>query len=155
MRTSVIRYNKSEITYGLILHQSIQVIYTFCALLFFFTQSLSTNKFVGNRVLVPPLKGDVSRSSTVLPYLESYHYESRQNNVYFTEHELNEAEELAKQQQMQDTSSSSHQFSKKNSISNDEAYSTRESSDINKKRRTKKKFISCVSVKKLTHCRQS
>lgn len=110
----------------------------------------------GNRVLVPPLKGDVSRSSTVLPYLESYHYESRQNNVYFTEHDLNEAEELAKQQQqMQDSSSSSHQFSKKNSISNDEAYSTRESSDINKKRRTKKKFISCVSVKKLTHCRQS
>ena len=111
--------------------------------------------FVGNRVIVPPLKGDVSRSSTVLPYLESYHYESRQNNVYFTEHDLNEAEELARQQQMQDSSSSSHQISKKNSISNDEAYSTRESSDMNKKRRTKKKFISCVSVKKLTHCRQS
>jgi serine/threonine-protein kinase 11 len=109
----------------------------------------------GDSVLVPPLKGDVSRSSTVLPYLESYHYESRQNNVYFTEHDLNEAEELARQQQMQDSSSSSHQISKKNSISNDEAYSTRESSDINKKRRTKKKFISCVSVKKLTHCRQS
>ena len=90
----------------------------------------------------------------MLPYLESYHYEGRQNNVYFTEHDLNEAEELARQQQLQDTSSSSHQISKKNSISNDEAYSTRES-DINKKRRTKRKFISCVSVKKLTHCRQS
>lgn len=104
---------------------------------------------------MPPLKGDAVRSSTVLPYLESYHYESRHNNVYFTEHDLNEAEELARQQQQQDTSSSSHQISKRNSITNAETYSTRESSDMNKKRRTKKKFISCVSVKKLTHCRQS
>lgn len=43
----------------------------------------------GDRVPIPALKGDVVRSSTVLPYLESYHYESRQNNVYFTEHDLN------------------------------------------------------------------
>ena len=44
----------------------------------------------GDAVPVPPLKGDSLRSSTVLPYLESYHYENRQNqNVFFTEHELN------------------------------------------------------------------
>jgi serine/threonine-protein kinase 11 len=42
-------------------------------------------------VPVPPLKGDSLRSSTVLPYLESYHYENRQNQngLYFTEHDLN------------------------------------------------------------------
>lgn len=41
-------------------------------------------------VPVPPLKGDSLRSSTVLPYLESYHYDNRQNpNVFFTEHDLN------------------------------------------------------------------
>lgn len=116
---------------------------------------ISSNKKKGNSVPIPPLKGDVVRSSTVLPYLESYHYENRQANVYFTEHELNhEAEELARQQ---DTSSSSQtmRISKKNSITNEEAFTARESSDLNKKRRTKKKFISCVSVKKLTHCRQS
>jgi serine/threonine-protein kinase 11 len=38
---------------------------------------------------VPPLKGDSLRSSTVLPYLENYHYENRQNNVFFSEHEMN------------------------------------------------------------------
>jgi serine/threonine-protein kinase 11 len=44
----------------------------------------------GDAVPVPPLKGDSLRSSTVLPYLESYHYENRQNqNVFFTEHDLN------------------------------------------------------------------
>lgn len=44
----------------------------------------------GDSIPVPPLKGDCLRSSTVLPYLESYHYENRQNsNVFFTEHDLN------------------------------------------------------------------
>ncbi|KAG5681446.1 hypothetical protein PVAND_010882 [Polypedilum vanderplanki] len=108
----------------------------------------------GDSVPIPPLQGNALRSSTVLPYLESYHYESRQNNVYFTEHDLNEAEEMARQQE---TSSSSQnmRISKNNSITNEEAFTTRASSDLNKKRRTKKKFISCISVKKLTHCRQS
>ena len=43
-------------------------------------------------VPVPPLKGDCLRSSTVLPYLESYHYDTnRQNqNVFFTEHDIND-----------------------------------------------------------------
>lgn len=35
------------------------------------------------------LLGDSLRSSTVLPYLESYHYDRDLNNVYFTEHDLN------------------------------------------------------------------
>lgn len=120
---------------------------------------------------MPPLKGDVVRSSTVLPYLESYHYESRQSNVYFTEHDLNgehtmtklitfsltnhflEAEDSIRQQEQ--TSSSSQQISKRNSITNQD--NLQSSSDVTKKqRRSKKKnFISCVSVKKLTHCRQS
>lgn len=44
----------------------------------------------GDAIPVPPLKGDSLRSSTVLPYLESYHYENRQNhNTFFTEHDLN------------------------------------------------------------------
>lgn len=44
----------------------------------------------GDAIPVPPLKGDSLRSSTVLPYLESYHYENRQNHsAFFTEHDLN------------------------------------------------------------------
>lgn len=42
-------------------------------------------------VPVPPLRNDPLRSSTVLPYLHSYHYDtSRDNltNIYFTEHDL-------------------------------------------------------------------
>lgn len=42
----------------------------------------------GDAVPVPPLKGDSVRSSTVLPYLESYHYD-KSNDVFFTEHDLN------------------------------------------------------------------
>lgn len=52
---------------------------------------ISSPVFTGEPpVPVPPLKGDSLRSSTVLPYLESYHYENRQNpNMFFTEHDLN------------------------------------------------------------------
>lgn len=54
----------------------------------------------GPRVPIPPLKGDVIRRSTVLPYLEAHHYETDRElaNVYFTEHDINE--ELARQQQL-------------------------------------------------------
>lgn len=38
----------------------------------------------------PPLKGDHLRRSTVLPYLEAYHYAADDNEeVYFTEHDIN------------------------------------------------------------------
>lgn len=51
---------------------------------------ISSPANTGDAVPVPPLKGDSLRSSTVLPYLESYHYDNRQNhNVFFTEHDLN------------------------------------------------------------------
>lgn len=43
----------------------------------------------GDAVAVPPLANDFTRSSTVLPYLESYHYEDRQSQMFFTEHDLN------------------------------------------------------------------
>lgn len=40
---------------------------------------------------MPPMKGDPFRCSTVLPCLEAYHYqlESGDDDVYFTEHDLN------------------------------------------------------------------
>lgn len=51
---------------------------------------ISSPVCTSDAIPVPPLKGDSLRSSTVLPYLESYHYENRQsNNVFFTEHDLN------------------------------------------------------------------
>lgn len=48
-------------------------------------------KVEGTFVNIPPLKGDKLRCSTVLPYLEAYHYEneSSREDVYFTEHDLN------------------------------------------------------------------
>uniref|UniRef100_A0A8D8HEK6 Serine/threonine-protein kinase STK11 n=2 Tax=Culex pipiens TaxID=7175 RepID=A0A8D8HEK6_CULPI len=56
-------------------------------------------------VPIPPLKGDALRRSTVLPYLEAHHYEAERDlaNVYFTEHDINE--ELARQQQQQQSAS--------------------------------------------------
>lgn len=47
---------------------------------------------IGTAIPVPPLKGDALRCSTVLPYLESYHYQADSNSdsdVYYTEHDLN------------------------------------------------------------------
>lgn len=40
---------------------------------------------------MPPLKGDSTRRSTVLPYLEAHHYEVDRDyaGVYFTEHDIN------------------------------------------------------------------
>jgi serine/threonine-protein kinase 11 len=44
----------------------------------------------GDAIKVPPLKGDCLRNSTVLSYLENYHYDHRQNhNVFSLEHETN------------------------------------------------------------------
>lgn len=39
----------------------------------------------------PPLKTDQIRRSTVLPYLEAFHYAHDRDNedVYFTEHDIN------------------------------------------------------------------
>jgi len=44
----------------------------------------------GPPIPIPPLKGDKYRSSTVIPYLEAYHYgDQDQEDVYFTEHDVN------------------------------------------------------------------
>lgn len=39
----------------------------------------------------PPLKSDAIRRSTVLPYLEAFHYADDRDDedVYFTEHDIN------------------------------------------------------------------
>lgn len=51
----------------------------------------------GEVIPVPPMKGDPFRCSTVLPCLEAYHYqiESGDDEVYFTEHDLNRKFSLA------------------------------------------------------------
>lgn len=45
----------------------------------------------GPPIPIPPLKNDKYRRSTVLPYLDAYHYEAERDleEVYFTEHDLN------------------------------------------------------------------
>lgn len=50
---------------------------------------MSTPPKVGARVSIPPLKGDELRSSTVLPYLDAYHYGTDEmEQDYYTEHDL-------------------------------------------------------------------
>lgn len=50
---------------------------------------MSTPTEVGTRVPVPPLKTDELRSSTVLPYLDAYHYgNDEMEQDYYTEHDL-------------------------------------------------------------------
>ncbi|CAO1420575.1 unnamed protein product [Diamesa hyperborea] len=93
----------------------------------------------GDRISIPPLKGDSLRSSTVLPYLESYHYDRDLNNVYFTEHDLN-----GKKNINHETKISSDQRSCSKSPA-----PTKGNSSSKKRGR---KYVSCI---KLTHCRQS
>lgn len=50
---------------------------------------MSTPPKVGTRVSIPPLRGDELRSSTVLPYLDAYHYGTDDmEQDYYTEHDL-------------------------------------------------------------------
>lgn len=44
---------------------------------------------IGTPICIPPLKRDELRSSTVLPYLEHYHYGTDEEQVYYTEHDIN------------------------------------------------------------------
>lgn len=57
----------------------------------FFRWFLSAPEETCPLIPFPPLKGDEFRSSTVLPYLEAYHYETDREleDVYYTEHDLN------------------------------------------------------------------
>ncbi|XP_068152336.1 serine/threonine-protein kinase STK11 isoform X2 [Drosophila tropicalis] len=61
------------------------------------TWFVSAPAVTGPPIPIPPLKGDKYRRSTVVPYLEAYHYGSEhdQEDVYFTEHDVNQ--ELARQ----------------------------------------------------------
>lgn len=50
---------------------------------------MSTPPKNGTRVQIPPLKNDDLRSSTVLPYLDAYHYGTDEmEQDYYTEHDL-------------------------------------------------------------------
>lgn len=78
-------------------------------------------------VPVPPLKGDGIRNSTVLPYLQNYHYQSRDFRNYFSEHEMHE-------ERMQN-------------------YSEEKTNSVPK--RKWRRLTSCISVKKMSTCSQS
>lgn len=106
---------------------------------------LSAPEKTGVLVPTPPLKGDPYRRSTVLPYLEAYHYETDHEleDVYYTEHDLNA--ELAKQAAAAAAHIKAQNPNKKSNNS---------SSSSSSKRRSRK-TVSCISVKKLTSCRPS
>ncbi|KAJ6637429.1 Serine/threonine-protein kinase stk11 [Pseudolycoriella hygida] len=93
---------------------------------------------LGEVIPVPPMKGDPFRCSTVLPCLEAYHYqiENGDDDVYFTEHDLNQ--KLAKQA----AELAAHIKS-----------SNTKKDPSNRKR--SRKSLSCISVKQLTTCRPS
>lgn len=56
--------------------------------IFQFRWTMSTPPRIGQAVTVPPLKDDPLRSSTVLPYLDAYHYGTETEQDYYTEHDL-------------------------------------------------------------------
>uniref|UniRef100_A0A1A9Z488 non-specific serine/threonine protein kinase n=1 Tax=Glossina pallidipes TaxID=7398 RepID=A0A1A9Z488_GLOPL len=131
----------------------------------------------GPPIPIPPLKNDKYRRSTVLPYLDAYHYEAERDleEVYFTEHDLNRVyiknlEELARkaaaaaaeikaQHQQQHTltgpsTTTTMQQHTAASCSNSASHHTKEKKSSSLKRRAKK-LTSCISVRKLSNCRPS
>lgn len=125
----------------------------------------------GPPIPIPPLKYDRLRCSTVLPYLEAYHYETERDleDVYFTEHDLNQ--ELARQaaavaaeikgQKIGTTASGGPSSStacvpssSNNYNSMPTEYQQNKKTSSSGKRRSKKS-VSCISVRKLTNCRTS
>lgn len=106
---------------------------------------ISAPKVTGPPIPIPPLKHDELRCSTVLPYLEAYHYETEREDVYFTEHDLNQ--ELARQ-------AATHAAQLRNSSSSTSVPNTKKKRNSSSKRRSRKS-VSCISVRKLTSCRPS
>ncbi|XP_053946851.1 serine/threonine-protein kinase stk11 isoform X1 [Anastrepha ludens] len=119
----------------------------------------------GPPIPIPPLKHDVYRRSTVLPYLDAYHYETERDleEVYFTEHDLNR--ELARQAAAAAAEIKAQQQQKQLAAANSSGPSTSThastSNSINKEKKSSslkrraKKLTSCISVKKLSNCRPS
>ncbi|XP_005176091.1 serine/threonine-protein kinase stk11 [Musca domestica] len=122
----------------------------------------------GPPIPIPPLKSDKYRRSTVLPYLDAYHYETDRDleEVYFTEHDLNQelarkaaaaAAEIKAQQQHNSfatMAASSSNYHNAQSCSNSASHHTKEKKSSSLKRRAKK-LTSCISVRKLSNCRPS
>ncbi|XP_061390098.1 serine/threonine-protein kinase stk11 [Musca vetustissima] len=122
----------------------------------------------GPPIPIPPLKSDKYRRSTVLPYLDAYHYETDRDleEVYFTEHDLNQelarkaaaaAAEIKAQQQHNSfatMAASSSSYHNAQSCSNSASHHTKEKKSSSLKRRAKK-LTSCISVRKLSNCRPS
>ncbi|XP_022229861.2 serine/threonine-protein kinase stk11 [Drosophila obscura] len=142
------------------------------------TWFISAPPVTGPPIPIPPLKGDKYRCSTVLPYLEAYHYGSEhdQEDVYFTEHDVNQ--ELARQaaaaaseiraKQSAAAHAACHTYEHPStsaaaaaaaaagqSLGNgnrDEMPAKKKGSAL---KRRAKKLTSCISVRKLSHCRTS
>ncbi|XP_017021448.1 serine/threonine-protein kinase stk11 [Drosophila kikkawai] len=143
------------------------------------TWFMSAPLVTGPPIPIPPLKGDKYRSSTVVPYLEAYHYgDQDQEDVYFTEHDVNQ--ELARQAQAAASEIRSKQSAAAQAACHTyEPPSTSaaaaaagasfsghslgngsmEEAPVKKKgsalKRRAKKLTSCISVRKLSHCRTS
>ncbi|KAM7362119.1 lkb1/serine/threonine kinase 11 isoform 1-T1 [Cochliomyia hominivorax] len=119
----------------------------------------------GPPIPIPPLKNDKYRRSTVLPYLDAYHYETERDleEVYFTEHDLNQelarkaaaaAAEIKAQQHNSFSAVGTSSSGFHTSCSNSASHHTKEKKTSSLKRRAKK-LTSCISVRKLSNCRPS
>ncbi|ALC47355.1 lkb1 [Drosophila busckii] len=120
---------------------------------------------------IPPLKGDKYGRTTVLPYLEAYHYgnEQDQEDVYFTDHDVNQ--ELARRAaaaaaEIRATKTAAanaacHLYEPSTSAKAAADVTTNGSMETSVKKkgstlkRRAKKLTSCISVRKLSHCRTS
>lgn len=126
----------------------------------------------GPPIPIPPYKNDKYRRSTVLPYLDAFHYENEydQEDNYFTEHDLNQ--ELARQAAaaaaeikakknaaasasnptISSAGTSAAAAASSNSLKDNKKHHSSSASSL---KRRAKKLTSCISVRKLTNCRPS
>ncbi|KAM8707326.1 hypothetical protein ACLKA7_011420 [Drosophila subpalustris] len=131
---------------------------------------LSAPAVTGPPIPIPPHKGDKVGRSSVLPYLEAYHYgnEQDQEDVYFTEHDVNQelarrAASAAAEIRANKTAAANaacHLYEPSTSAEAAAVNLVNGSSDVTavkiKKgsaiKRRAKKIVSCI---KLSHCRTS
>ncbi|XP_062125148.1 serine/threonine-protein kinase STK11 [Drosophila sulfurigaster albostrigata] len=129
---------------------------------------LSAPAVTGPPIPIPPLKGDKYGRSSVLPYLEAYHYgnEQDQEDVYFTEHDVNQelarraASAAAEIRKSAAANAACHLYEPSTSaeaaaeagLANGSLEETRVKKKGSAIKRRAKKIVSCI---KLSHCRTS
>lgn len=138
---------------------------TNCNCISIFRWTIGSPGRVGSYLTIPPLKNDELRSSTVLPYLDAYHYGADETEEdYYTEHDLTGVY-YQMEYSVYDLFQSFFLFSSSFLVrkmassatnrTNSAKKSHSSSTTSTKNKKFSQKLSACMSVRNLTSCRPS